>query len=387
MKKAILIASAILALCSCAKIQEDVVLTEISFDAAAFKSSTKAAGDPLAGPIEGSYYGTGFPNFRVYSLFLESDSATWESNNSDATLYAEVDCSYDATNTIWKGTPTAYWPLSGSLTFVGFSPNSIATSFEKSTDGAFQLKTSNAYEINDQIDVLYTRACDADNLTKDNYLNGNTITYPGTTTGSSTYLPEQGSGNNSTGVPIVFRHALSQVVVNVAADTKLDNDIKFQLTDLSFVQPESAKLSVNQQTEAFQKPVWSDFSSTSTTTTMVSAGEIEINNFATPSSFSSATENKGILVFPMLSTQEPKLSITYKQFQRRKAGADEWSNAGTKTIEIPILTTSTDLTELVAGKKYVLNLILDATRIKYAPMMIDWEANPSEGSYNIPNNN
>lgn len=349
MKKALILTAAAFALCACFKVEEDQVLTEILFDAAAYKSTTKA------GPLEGANYGYDCPEFTVYLSYLAPNS-TWATGHTNSKSYAKATCSADQTNEIWTSDPVTYWPLNGSLTFVGFSPASVESAFDNTT-----AKLTCNYDIADQDDIMFSAAKDAADLTADAYKAEN-YTPDGTTNAKST-----------TGVPIIFRHALSQVIVKVQADPSLNEDIKFNVTSLSFAEKASGALTVIQTAEP--AVTW-NLSGEVVKHSILSANtEVKKGTTFTSDSDASKTGNQGILVFPQ-STNEPKLVISYEQLQNSgsKDGSGNviWTSGGIReNYEIPL--SADEFTSFDPGKKYILTVTLSASRILYSPRVVEWD--------------
>lgn len=377
MKKALVIAAATLSLSGCFKLEEDQVFTEILFDAAAYKSA-----ETKSGPIEGAYYDYTCPEFTVYLSYV-APNETWAANHANSQYYAKAVCSADQTNEIWTSNPVTYWPLSGSLTFVGFSPKTVESSFEKGT------LTCSSYDITGQDDIMFSAAKDAMDLTVDSYLSANA----GNQNYKPDYTPDGTQNKNTTGVPIIFRHALSQVLVKVSANSALNEDIKFSVSSLTFNEKSKAEMTV--VTYGDEPTVtWSLNEASSEIKHPIISSATEVNTGAsfTSDSNTEKTGNQGFLIFPQ-DAQKANLEITYSQYQftgltasspeyiafsdavKAQLSVDAtgkvWSKGGDITRTIALNTDS--FTQFQAGKKYVLDVTLTAAQILYSPYVYDWE--------------
>ena len=161
---------------SCAKtVQEVTVNDEITFQVARHKSLTKATSD-----YKDEYASV---PFGAYAWFKGENSA------DDTEFMINQEVSYNTTGNLWAPTGTTYyWPKTGSLDFICYSPYATPGS----TDAPFPTVTENgisypAWDVNAHpgVDVMY-----ADKVT--------------------------GQKNNSNqyyynGVPTLFHHALAKV--------------------------------------------------------------------------------------------------------------------------------------------------------------------------------
>ena len=126
--------------------------------------------------------------FGTYAWFKGENSA----DNTDFMVNQSV--SYDAANNRWVPTgTTSYWPKSGSLDFISYSPY---TADGKEAPAPVVTENGISYpawnvDANPDVDVMY-----ADKVT-------------GQTGNSNTYF--------YTGVPTLFRHALARVAFNIKA--------------------------------------------------------------------------------------------------------------------------------------------------------------------------
>lgn len=149
------------------------------------KHSTKAM-------IDGTTYPTGTP-FGTLAYYLPSGK--WNANMKDATLYIPiskvVNKSQPTGGNAWEVEgKTYYWPKSGSLTFFAYSPYSYAEGGDLAVE---RLDGNDGIQIvNYDVDAHQATDFMVADIAKDR------IAYE--------------SNGGYTGVPIVFRHKLSQIV-------------------------------------------------------------------------------------------------------------------------------------------------------------------------------
>ena len=203
MKKYFFIAvAAVVALAACSKNDIDPTTQKdraINFSAIAGKA-TKA-------PITSTYYGTNDPVFGMFCYVLGDNTNTpgtplaWDSNHSNADVYMDnVQIKYNSSPDIWQpysgsAFVTYYWPLSGGLTFIGYSPYMASgAAYDKETRTLTISNFTQEDDIDDQIDLMWA--------TTQKDLQDNQHTYQS----ASNDTP-----STQQGVNVIFHHALSQV--------------------------------------------------------------------------------------------------------------------------------------------------------------------------------
>lgn len=182
--KYVIAAVAVLAASACTK-------TELREERRAISYAPVAA-KPTKAIIEGTTYPTS--ESFIVSAYL----------NGTAAYFENLTAGYSSTLGYWETSTAEYWPLGGSLTFNAYSPASasglsIGTNGVTATDYTIQTSTQMT------TDICYASATVAD------------------------------CANHPAYVPLVFSHALSQVVFRVkAADyyTTASNDVALALTSL-----------------------------------------------------------------------------------------------------------------------------------------------------------
>ena len=159
---------------SCTKVEQSYpAQAQICYNVVQY-TQTKAAG----------FYPTNVP--FVSSAFYLEDGKTWAANHSEAIAYIEnATISYDKTRTSWHDAAHSYyWPRAGKLTFFSYSPQAIKGSTKIDRNSGITITN---WDVNSHQDVDIMIA----DVQTDQTANQNVGTY--------------------TGVPTIFRHALSKI--------------------------------------------------------------------------------------------------------------------------------------------------------------------------------
>lgn len=350
MKKSLFLAAlATIALVSCTQNEDFSQPEKISFNPVNYKAqSTKA-------PINTTTYSTTDPSFGIFAFHTDKgwDVASTQDAPNPVSVYIPKSIVSWQTDE-WNTDTDAYWPLSGKLTFIGYTPyyyGNLSTNGTVTASYAESTKTLSitGFSAQYQDDLMYTLPSDAQDLTANtvNYVNGTT---------------------SYTGVPIKFRHALSQIVVKAkVADEYTGATFKINSISLQDMN-DNATLTVTES--ATPVASWS----------ATSNDEAEFNILSSVTNALSTTADEvgtPVLVIPQaLVDNQQKLVISYSM---------TYNNVTTSTSKDVYLNSGTNdaLTALAMGKKYTLNLTLYADRILYSPSVAeDWSDGGSD--YDVP---
>ena len=336
MKKYFIIAAAALvALAACTKNEIDTPKqNQINFSTVTGKA-TKT-------PLSGTKYKTTDPKFGVFCYAL-TDGKTWDANSADGQAYMDkIEISYNGTDKIWEPASVYYWPLSGSLTFTGFSPYSEASK------------------------VAYAPATKA--LTVTNYVAAATTaaqtdlmwaeTQKDLTENQAVYTSEIGTSTLK-GVNMKFHHALSQVIFKVKKAAGLD-DYTITVNSITFNAMSTGTLTVTDDT-----PVWG-------AATVKADYNSEGTNVVAPNNSAdfAVVGNANMMVPQTLTAENPlvandqKFVITYSL---KKGTVD----LGQKAVTVALKTA--DVTAWEQNKIYNYNIVIDLNKIYFNPTMVDWE--------------
>ena len=347
MKKFFILAVATLvALASCSKSEIDPSTQKdraIKFTAVAGKA-TKA-------PIESAYYPTNIP-FGVYCYALTS--GTWESNSASGQLYMDNETvSYDTdvdANGIYTTATTYYWPLSGSLTFIGYSPK--ATTGTVAYTPATKALTVTDFTVNataaSQQDLMWatTQADCTDETTADkgNYLSASDDTQ-----------------SINKGVNMIFHHALSQVKFNVKKAAGLD-DYTITVNAISFHAKNKGTLTVTADS-----PSWGTTADYLTGTAAFDYDAGTGLSVVAPNNSAANFAAFGVANMPIpqaLTAGDQTFTVTYSL-------AKGSVNLGQKTTD-PVDLLGGTVTAWAPNTIYNYNIVIDLKKIYFNPTIETW---------------
>ncbi|MBQ7272259.1 MAG: fimbrillin family protein [Bacteroidales bacterium] len=338
MKKFFFLAvAAVVALAACTKNEAD----KTSFEKSRQISFSTIAGKATKTPLSGTIYKTTDPTFGVFCYAL-TNGKNWTANSADGQAYMDkIEISYNSTDKIWEPASTYYWPLSGSLTFTGFSPYTEASkvAYAPATKAMTVTGYVAAATTAAQTDLMWA------NTQKD------------LTDNQSTYTSESATSTLK-GVNMVFHHALSQVKFFVKKAAGLD-DYTVTVNSITFNAMSTGTLTVTDDS-----PVWgaatvkADYDSEG-------ADVVAPNNSAA----FAVVGNANMMVPQTLTAANPlvdndqKFVITYSL---EKSGVD----LGQKAVTVALRTT--DVTAWEQNKIYNYNIVIDLNKIYFNPTMVDW---------------
>jgi hypothetical protein len=251
------------------------------------------------------------------------------------------------------------------LTFIGYTPYGVTAEYAKET----KTLTIAGFSAANQDDLMYTLPSDAKNLiaNEENYNNGSA---------AATY----------DGVPIKFRHALSQIVVKAkvaqeyAGATFTINSISLQGMN------DNATLTVTESASPVAS--WGE-TSAAASFTIPNVETVALGITATP-------VGKPVLVIPQalkvksdIVPKPQQLEINYSMTVDLGTPNDKSDDVTTTTTKYVDLNSGANdaLTALAMGKKYTLNLTLYADRILYSPSVSDWVSQYDSNSDGTPDKN
>lgn len=359
MKKYFIIAvAAVVALAACSKTEIDNTASkgrEISYNAVAAKNATKAINNK-------TYYAPTDPAFGIWGLY---QTESWSANHSasvwigaSASEATQITYGLDAQSTAnseaWRNRASVdYWPLTGSLVFMGYSPYanvsskaaiSVVDNKATLTVSNFQTTTGDWVD-----DLMWSDAVEA---------SSNTANYDADGTEATTY----------NGVPVVFHHALSQIAVN-AKIAKEYTGYTFNITALSVTVDDNATLTVADDLTNAPTVTWGEPATDATRSILSSASA----NLTT----SYVQQGTSFLVIPQtLTAGQDVLNVTYTVTHNGVV------STASKTINLTAGDT-VPLTAFAKNTKYNLNLVFSIDEIKYSPDIVDWEATTTS-EYEVP---
>ena len=350
MKKYFIIAAAALvALAACTKSEIDTPKEagQINFTAVAGKA-TKA-------PIESNYYPTDIP-FGVFCYALV-DNKTWASNSADGQLYmnnetVSYSTSADA-NGIYAPSTTYYWPLSGSLTFIAYSPKAenVAASHNPST----KVLTITDYAVNSaaasQQDLMYSNT-NADCVETDNNKNG------------QYYSANNDTPSTAKGVNIVFNHALSQVKFNVKKASGLDN-YTITVNSITFHAYNKGTLTVTNDSPSWGSQAFLTEAAFDYNANVPAGGVVAPNN---DQSFAAC----GVANMPVPQTLAASTQTFTINYSLSKTVGESTVDLGSKSVTKDLYVNEQGLTAWAPNTIYNYNIVIDLKKIYFNPTIETW---------------
>ena len=341
MKKFFFLAvAAIVALAACSK----NVIDETSNEARKINFST-VTGMNTKAPISGTVYKTTDPTFGIFCYALTSGQ-TWASNSASGQLYMNnVEISYNGTDKIWEPASVYYWPLSGSLTFIGYSPYGCAgtVAYAPATKALTVTNFTVDDDPDDQEDLMWA------------------TTNPDLTDNQSTYTSELQT-STLTGVNEVFHHALSQVKFNVKKAAGLDS-YDITVNSITFTAYSKGTLTVTDDSPAWSAQANQDGFHYDT----------EGSDVAAPNNASAfALFGKANMPVPQtLAASNQQFTITYSL---EKDGVD----LGSKTVTKDLYVNAEGLTAWAPNTIYNYNITIDLNKIYFNPTIVEWTTGSSQ---------
>ena len=297
------------------------------------------------------------PDHKFYSwAYLLASTTNWGSSYSTASPYiTNALIKYDSATTSWKHESTAYyWPKKAGLTFFAWSDATASPSVGSATvncsatDGITFTSYNTASTKNKDLLVAKIAADQKSNTTT--YDNG-----------------------WAAGVPTVFSHVLSALVVKAKTDVTY-SDITFKVKSIDFTNVYSTG-DYTQGHDASAKPTASSWSNLSSATSFDVYSPASESNPVTYEGIELAPVGEDVRIFmpQTFSDTTPKASITYTVTYGTSGVIDE------VTVEKDLKSIFTSNWQ--PGYKYTLTITLGLNQILWAPDVEPWST--GEGNFTI----
>ena len=262
---------------------------------------------------------------------------------------------YDTTvdaNGIYATATTYYWPLSGSLTFIGYSPKdatgtvAYAPANKALTVTDFTVDSS----ADDQQDLMYstTQADCTDETTTDkgNYLSASNDTQ-----------------SINKGVNMIFHHALSQVKFNVKKAAGLDA-YTITVNSITFHAYNKGTLTVTADT-----PAWS--------AQAFITGNDAFDYDATVSDVEAPNNSENFAAFGVANMPVPQTLAASTQtftiiYSLSKTVGNDTVNLGQKEVTQDLYVNAQGLTAWAPNTIYNYNIVIDLKKIYFNPTIVEW---------------
>lgn len=335
---------------SCTKVEQSGAAPQISYNVVQC-TQTKAAGE----------YPTTVP--FVSSAFYLENGKTWAANRSEAKSYIEnAVISFDGAN--WRDAAHSYyWPLVGKLTFFSYSPQALQSSTQISRNSGI---TITDWDVNEHQDVDIMIA----DVQTDQTANQTGETY--------------------TGVPTIFRHALSKITgftFNLHKDyanghssgSYANGDVVFLLKSIVINNMPQKGTYSNTMPSGSNIGAWNKAADGIYSYTWYSSDGEGITipySTSTPTDISANGLSKNELyLLPQLYPADGGPSLEIKYTKRTYSGPDTYVDTQvTASVSFYDLFASTGH-RLVINRNLKFNIVfnIDANLITWAPDQQDWE--------------
>lgn len=285
--------------------------------------------------------GTGYPvdvPFGVFATYSSNSAGEWTSGPVQS--YLENKKFIHKGDNKYGGEQPAYWPLSGSLVFAGYSPyypdsGSVSATFDAETK---TLSISN-FVSDGQTDLMY---------------------FLPTLSNSDNYV---GTLDKSNSVSAQFLHALSLISFEIKADPLDDGRVTLKTVTLK---------NVNTKGDFSATCVSSSSAGTLSWKNQIKTSEYAVASSSLPTvlSSSSALATQDLFVPGSNQTNSPVVEFKYEIAYNTVDGSGNVVNA-TKEETTPF--TIEDYTaEWEAGKKYVYAVTIGLNRIEFENLTAEW---------------
>lgn len=303
--------------------------------------------------------------FVSYAYFLPETNLGWDTNYASSQTYINgATVSYNDTEYYWKADKSYFWPKKGQLTFFAWSTNSAATSIADGTVSCSNLTgiTVDEFKLTSNKNVDFLVA----DIAKDQ-------------TSNTTQHEDESSNTWSTGVPTVFKHALSSIAFKavtvsngVEYDYATNNDIKFYITSIDIKADVNRKYTQGNTASAH---TWEDISVTaqSSLDVLSPATRIEVTNVVPANPYTAADDDYTIVMPQTFAASDGNtITVNYDIVYFASSGSPV-----TESISTTVDLSTVFLTGWTPTKLYVLTIKLGLDQILWDPDVIDWTVESS----------
>lgn len=372
MKKYFFIAAAaVAALASCSKVTMDDSISnqEINFQVANYVAGTKA----------NSSYSENIP-FGAYAWFTQDNGQDMQDFMVDQKISCqragEGDLQTEAAyGKVWKADGAQYyWPRTGSLTFVSYSPFAMSEKINVSPASVAITEYDAIADITVNNEVAPIMVADkVSGVTKETNADGSTITATGN---------DGAAVNNFAGVPTLFRQTLAKVNVVIAAA----NGISAKVTNVAFSNlykegsvemtadaagkwaPEATEITLSDASKV-NVSVWegtaaqeaTDYSFDENFTVATALDATEISKVA-------CANAKDVIVIPQVLGADQKIAITAEVTVTTPTGSYTY----THTFEGVLKSDNLPAWEINKNITYTI-MIGQGDEITFDPAVVNWE--------------
>ena len=288
--------------------------------------------------------GTQYPGtvpFGVYASYSSNPAGEWPSGSTQS-YFENTEFVFKSDNK-YGGSPSVYWPLSGSLVFAGYSPyypdsGSVSATFDAATK---TLSITN-FVSDGRTDLMY---------------------FLPTLSLSGNYV---GVLDKKNAVPVQFRHALSLISFEIKADPLDDGRVKLETVTLKNANEKGDFSATCASSSSAGTLTWKN-------QTKISDSGYAVASSSLPKvlSSSSALTTQDLFVPGSNLADSPVVEFIYDITYNTIDGSGTVVTV-TKEDITSSFTIKDYTTEWGAGKKYVYGVTIGLNRIEFEKLTADW---------------
>ena len=321
------------------------------FDAPVMKK-TRAK---VKGEIIGDLYDKS-EDFKIFSRIYKGDFTGWATSTAIKDYFSEagdVAVNEGGGSQYWSTATTYYWPdAEYNLAFAAYSPAVLSPapkSIAMAENGLQIVEFQTAADANDQYDLMY----------------------------SDRVIDRNKSNNGSSAVPLLFRHALSSIVLS---SEKEDENVEYTITSATLKGDFIQKADFNQNIVEDEnltsgKAEWKN--PAKATEANFSPKFNAFNVTTTPTQFTQGTS--ALLLIPQAVPAEATVTISYRKTTNKGTANEDFTD---NTVEVKLTDFAQEngnkITTWEMGKRYVYRLAFGQNKkIYFEPKTEDWIQEPA----------
>ena len=332
------------ALASCTKTEVAPVAEKaISFAAPVVGPQTKA----VYGEIPTAYNEN--EQFAVYAVHSQGNYTTWGASTLYMGTTGEGLTVLKATGeNYWAPTTPYYWPKEGKLSFAAYSPADVNGEIAYDANGLSVEGHEVSSDITEHVDFLYAPRV---------------LNYTASTVAGGDEANDDDTQYKYDGVNILFKHALSSIVFQVARDAQIDENTVITLNKITLNQPNCVanfNETITDGAEYAAVPAWSEWSTPKDLETYNTPVAIT----TTHTEYVKKVDDKAadIIVIPQVLSSNVKVTLDY-----------DITTPGNHTVnQVTSVQLNGFTTQWLMGMRYTYKITIGLDEIKFDPAVTDW---------------
>lgn len=343
------IASAALVSCTKNEVAQTATQQEITFAVPVVGPQTKAQ----YGEIGANY--NELEHFGVYAVHTPAALTTW----AGGTLYMGTPVTSGAvpattglevmktgSEDFWAPDIPYYWPKEGYLSFAAYSPFGVSGTVSYDGSGLKVLAHTVSTETAQHVDFMYAPRV----------YNRNSSTEEGDDTDTK-YIYD--------GVNILFEHAMSSIVINVAKEAGLDANTGITLNKITITQPYMTadfKENVTDGATYTAAPAWSGWTAPTDIVTYQPTTPASLTDVLTEYVKETAGVANDVILIPQTLTNDVKIVLDY----------DITTPGGHIINQVSSIQLNAHTPSWGMGTRYTYNITIGFDEIIFDPAVTDW---------------